>query len=41
MYPRSPAFPELVNYFRSILKRGEDGTPAIVHVPFNPAGGVG
>jgi hypothetical protein len=33
LYPRSPAFPELINYYRSILQRGEDGTPAIVQLP--------
>jgi hypothetical protein len=32
-YPTSPAFPELINYYHSILERGEDGTPAIVQAP--------
>ncbi len=32
-YPSSPALPELINYYRSILQRGEDGTPAIVQAP--------
>jgi hypothetical protein len=33
LYPTSPAFPELIIYYRSILQRGEDGVPLISQAP--------
>jgi hypothetical protein len=35
-YPNSPAVPELIKYYESVLKTGEDGNPKLVQVPGMP-----